>query len=75
MAQKLRAVFPEVAVEPAPRRAYELERAALEPGELLVLTGSVYMIDLALNPNPYVLHTNATFGRRGPSYAAKKPSI
>ncbi len=75
MAQKLRAVFPEVAVEPAPRRAYERERAALAPGELLVLTGSVYMIDLALNPDPYVLHTNATFGRRGSSYAAKKPSI
>lgn len=69
MAARLREVFPEVAVEPAPRRAYELERAALAPGELLVVTGSAYMIDLALNPNPYIQHTNASFGRRGPSLA------
>ncbi|MCP5107574.1 MAG: hypothetical protein GY950_29570, partial [bacterium] len=44
--------------------AFKKEKERLKPGEMLVLTGSAYMIDQALNPNPYIKHMNATFGRR-----------
>lgn len=50
-----------------PQEAYTQERALLGPDDLLVLTGSAYMLDQALNPNPYIRHTNASFGRRGSS--------
>ena len=33
-------------------------------GSILVLTGSAYMIDQALNPNRYIAETNASYGRR-----------
>jgi dihydrofolate synthase/folylpolyglutamate synthase len=47
-----------------PKTAYETEKQRLKPGQILVLTGSAYMIDQALNPNPYIKHLNAVFGRR-----------
>lgn len=47
-----------------PRRAFQQERGRLGEGAVLVLTGSAYMIDQALNPDPYVRHLNATFGWR-----------
>jgi dihydrofolate synthase/folylpolyglutamate synthase len=47
-----------------PAEALEIEKKRLKPGDILVLTGSAYMIDQALNPNPYLKHLNATFGRR-----------
>lgn len=52
----------EAIVDPA--EALEKEKKRLKPGEILVLTGSAYMIDQALNPNPFLKHLNATFGRR-----------
>lgn len=47
-----------------PLDAFEKEKGRLKPEDILVLTGSAYMIDQALNPNPFVRHINATFGRR-----------
>lgn len=47
-----------------PLEALEIEKKHLKPEDILVLTGSAYMIDQALNPNPYIRHINATFGRR-----------
>ena len=65
VAALLHQVFEAVEVREDPREAYRAERERLEPGQILVLTGSAYMIDQALNPNPYVRHTNASFGWRG----------
>ncbi|MDQ1354219.1 MAG: dihydrofolate synthase / folylpolyglutamate synthase [Acidobacteriota bacterium] len=56
--------FASVEAIPIPAEAMEIEKKRLKPGEILVLTGSAYMIDQALNPNPYLKHLNATFGRR-----------
>ncbi|MCP4214554.1 MAG: hypothetical protein GY765_07850 [bacterium] len=57
--------FTGVEALPEPRKALEMEKERLKEGEILVLTGSAYMIDQALNPSPYIRHVNATFGRRG----------
>ncbi|MCP3956741.1 MAG: hypothetical protein GY719_02695 [bacterium] len=65
IAALLREAFEPVSVRPDAREAYREERGRLAEGRLLVLTGSAYMIDQALNPNPYVRHTNASFGWRG----------
>jgi dihydrofolate synthase/folylpolyglutamate synthase len=54
----------DVEVIPNPKTAFETEKQRLKDGQILVLTGSAYMIDLAINPNPYIKHLNATFGRR-----------
>jgi dihydrofolate synthase / folylpolyglutamate synthase len=56
--------FAPVEAIPIPAEALEIEKKRLKPGDILVLTGSAYMIDQALNPNPYLKHLNATFGRR-----------
>lgn len=65
VASQLRRAFQPVAVHQDPCEAYARELDALEEGQHLVLTGSAYMIDQALNPNPYIGHMNATFGWRG----------
>jgi len=64
LAALLRKDFAAVEAIPVPAEALEIEKKRLKPGEILVLTGSAYMIDQALNPNPYLKHLNATFGRR-----------
>ena len=56
--------FQAIEVIEEPRNAFEQEKAKLQENQILVLTGSAYMIDQALNPNPYLRHLNATFGRR-----------
>ena len=65
IAERLRREFSPVSVQPNPHEAYRCECKALKEGHMLVLTGSAYMIDQALNPDPYVRHTNASFGWRG----------
>ncbi len=60
----LREEFAAVSSIAEPREAYRRERERLAPDGMLVLTGSAYMIDQALNPDPYVRHTNASFGWR-----------
>ncbi len=66
LATQLRHDFAAVETEPNPQKALENERNQLKENEILVLTGSAYMIDQALNPNPFIQHLNATFGRRSP---------
>lgn len=56
--------FPGVEVVMEPGEALKREKERLKDGDILVLTGSAYMIDQALNPSRYIRHLNATFGRR-----------
>ena len=64
VATSLRTEFPEIHVEGDPPQAYAQAVSALGEKDTLVLTGSAYMIDQALNPNPYVRDTNNSYGRR-----------
>jgi len=64
LAEVLRKDFIHVEAIANPKEAFEREKEHLSPASILVLTGSAYMIDQALNPNPYLKHLNATFGRR-----------
>ena len=64
LAALLRKDFHAVEVIPDPTTALQTEKKRLRPKDILVLTGSAYMIDQALNLNPYIRHLNATFGRR-----------
>ena len=63
-ARQLAGAFPNVAWEADPKRALARERAALAEGGKLVVTGSAYLIDQALNPDPFVQHLNASYGWR-----------
>jgi dihydrofolate synthase/folylpolyglutamate synthase len=64
LAALLRSDFKDIDVIEDPESAFDIEKKRLKKDELLVLTGSAYMIDQAINPNPYIKHLNATFGRR-----------
>jgi folylpolyglutamate synthase/dihydropteroate synthase len=64
LAVQLRKDFHFIEVIEDPKAALAREKENLKPRQILVLTGSAYMIDQALNPNPYLRHLNATFGRR-----------
>jgi dihydrofolate synthase / folylpolyglutamate synthase len=64
LAMELQKDFEPVVVIVDPQEALEIERKRLQKDQILVLTGSAYMIDQAINPDPYVKHLNATFGRR-----------
>lgn len=52
----------EVAAEP--RDALALAKSLAGPEDVVLLTGSTYMIEQALNPDPYLRHLHATFGWR-----------
>jgi len=47
-----------------PRHALEAARAMRQPGDVILLTGSTYMIEQALNPDPYLRTLGSTFGWR-----------
>ena len=64
LAEQLRKDFQFIEVIEDPKAAFEREKQSLKENQILVLTGSAYMIDQALNPDPYIRHLNATFGRR-----------
>lgn len=64
LASLLKKDFNQVSVEADPKTAFEKENKNLQDNQFLVLTGSAYMIDQAINPNPYIKHLNLTFGRR-----------
>lgn len=49
----------------APGEALARLRDGLEPGWLLLVTGSAYTVDQALNPDPYHRLLNREYGRRG----------
>jgi len=64
LAASLREVFPLVHVIPDPETALAEERKMLTDQDILVLTGSAYMIDQAANPCRFIKETNASYGRR-----------
>ena len=39
-------------------------RSLRRPGDVIILTGSTYMIEQALNPDPYLRYLSAHFGWR-----------
>ena len=47
-----------------PRHALDAARAMRRNGEVILLTGSTYMIEQALNADPYLRRLGATFGWR-----------
>jgi dihydrofolate synthase / folylpolyglutamate synthase len=47
-----------------PREALVCARSMQGKNDVVVLTGSTYMIDQSLNPDPYMRHLNATYGWR-----------
>ncbi len=73
-ARRLAEAFPNVGWERDPKRALARGRAALGEGERLVVTGSAYLIDQALNPDPYVQHLNASYGWRAKGDDSNKGS-
>lgn len=55
----------DILVEPNPAHAVTRAREmAKKLGTVVIVTGSMYMIDEALNPNPYLRHLNASYGWR-----------
>lgn len=64
MGAALEKIYKNIEIIEKPEKALETEKKRLKDDQILVLTGSAYMIDQALNPNPYIRHLNATFGRR-----------
>ena len=47
-----------------PRAALEMARSIRQADDVIILTGSTYMIEQALNPDPYLRHMSANFGWR-----------
>lgn len=47
-----------------PRQALETAKTLQSGDDIILLTGSTYMIEQALNPDPYLRHINDTFGWR-----------
>lgn len=47
-----------------PRHALAAARAMRQPGDIILLTGSTYMIEQALNADPYLRTLGASFGWR-----------
>jgi dihydrofolate synthase/folylpolyglutamate synthase len=47
-----------------PREALQVAKQMRDEQELIVLTGSTYMIEQMLNPDPYLRHLHATYGWR-----------
>ncbi|MCB0162706.1 MAG: hypothetical protein KDI79_00680 [Anaerolineae bacterium] len=53
-----------VFVIPDSQQALQLAKSMREPDDVIILTGSAYLIDQALNPDPYLRYLNATQGWR-----------
>lgn len=70
VAIEIRAEFESVSVAADPAEAFQQELDRLRDDEVLVLTGSVYLIDQVLNPDSFLRETNASFGRRGSDWRA-----
>jgi folylpolyglutamate synthase/dihydropteroate synthase len=47
-----------------PRHALDAARAMRQPGDIILLTGSTYMIEQALNADPHLRTLGASFGWR-----------
>ncbi|MBK8050851.1 MAG: hypothetical protein IPK16_29365, partial [Anaerolineales bacterium] len=47
-----------------PQQALSTAKTLQRPGDVIILTGSTYMIEQALNPDPYMAYLSANFGWR-----------
>jgi hypothetical protein len=47
-----------------PRQALEIAKSMQQEQDIILLTGSNYMIDQVLNPDPYLRHLSNTYGWR-----------
>lgn len=47
-----------------PRQALQVAKSMRTPQDIILLTGSTYMIEQVLNPDPYLRYLSATFGWR-----------
>ncbi len=63
---RLRDAFPDVPIHlaPNPLTTLSVAKNLKGKGEVIVFTGSTYMIDQALNPDEYLRHLNASVGWR-----------
>ena len=48
-----------------PRQALQIAKSMQGESDVVILTGSTYMIEQVLNPDPYLRHLSGTFGWRG----------
>ena len=64
LAMQISDLFPKVQVQPDPERALADLTAELPHDHMILVTGSAYLIDQAMNPNLFVKESNASFGRR-----------
>ena len=47
-----------------PRQALQIAKSMQGESDVVILTGSTYMIEQVLNPDPYLRHLSGTFGWR-----------
>ena len=47
-----------------PQQALQVAKSMQGQDDVVILTGSTYMIEQALNPDPYMRYLNGTFGWR-----------
>jgi dihydrofolate synthase/folylpolyglutamate synthase len=72
--EKLTGDIPTLAIAD-PHEALLTARQMRGEDELIVLTGSTYMIEQMLNPDPYLRHLHATFGWRNREPGSSGPAI
>lgn len=65
LADQVSGFVEECSFEDEPHIAFKLAKKRCKSDDLLVITGSAYMIDQVLNPNRFLAHTNADYGWRG----------
>lgn len=58
-----------------PREAFQAARQMRGEDDIIIMTGSTYMIEQALNPDPYLRHLHATFGWRNQGPSINGPAI
>ena len=58
-----------------PREALQVAKSMRGEQDIILLTGSTYMIEQMLNPDPYLRHLHATFGWRNRGAGGSGPAI
>lgn len=58
-----------------PREALQTAKQMRGENDLIILTGSTYMIEQMLNPDPYLRHLHATYGWRNRELSGSGPAI
>jgi dihydrofolate synthase/folylpolyglutamate synthase len=58
-----------------PREALQVAKSMRGEQDMILLTGSTYMIEQMLNPDPHLRHLHATFGWRNRGPESSSPAI